>query len=156
MTDAQFASPAKTRRYEFVFCLASTIFWAGILIWVTPTLWLPWIYGNANNLFGIGLLTVVGVVMVCAGVFFAARLLFEIHGATVTGSQCTLIYRYLGTRLVHLPFGGHVKRNVRVPDLRSDKGYREAILVYRGITERVLIPLDMQGAEDLTSMLSQA
>lgn len=142
------------RRFEFAFSVGSTIFWVGILVWVGPALGLPHIYGKPNNLFGIGLLVVIAIVMLIVSVFFTYRLAFEIRGATLRDAECVVRYRYLGERVLPLPYGGRLKHRVRLPDLKSERGFRESILVYRSVVERVVIPIEMGGAQEIALALT--
>jgi hypothetical protein len=153
MGDGELTHALEGRRFELPFALVAAVLSTGLLIWLIPVLWLPHIHRSFGNLFGVSFLILLGLIMLGAAMFFASRLLFEIRGAVVTDSKCDLFYRYLGKRTLLLPFGGRVKRNVRLPDLRSESGVRYGILVHRSVQERILIPVEMVGAEDLARTL---
>jgi hypothetical protein len=91
--------------------------------------------------------------------FYVRRLrglLFELRGASLSGSTLELKYRYLGERRVRLPYEGRVHRNVKLFDFRAEKGYRLAHAVSRRPWDRVVIPLQMAGSEHLVEMLTQS
>jgi len=115
----------------------------------------PHIYGNLNNAFGIGLFLVLSSALLMLTLFLLWRIIFDLKAATVDDSKCTFYYRYLRPRTICLPFGGRLKRSVRIPDVRVTHGIRKATLVYRGLCERALIPLEMDGANDLISLLTK-
>jgi len=143
------------RRFELPFFVVSAIFWLGPPLWVGSALPLPHIYGNPSNLIGVGIVVVVAVALLVFSIFIAVRVTFEIRGARVANSECILFYRYLGQRTVRLPYRGRIKRHVRLPDLKSPRGFREGLLIYHSIVERILIPMEMNDAEDLARALTR-
>lgn len=136
MPTTEFQCLPRNGRYEVAFCIAALAFWIGVLIWIIPTLSLPHIHGNLNNLFGVGLLIVSAIAMLLAFSFAIFRTLYEIKSVVVNDSEVKTTYLHIGVRRYPMPFAGQVKRNVRMIDVRSEKGFREAFLVHSGFAQR--------------------
>ena len=157
MSDAEFSvDPAYTNTgYELPICTFAVVWFAGIVLWMACFLSFPHIYGKLKNLIPLLIVVMFSLFLIVYYTRALLLLLFEVRGASLSGRTLTLKYRYLGDRLLHLPYAGRATRNVKLFNSRAERGYQFAHEVSRRPWNRIVIPLEMSGSEQLVEILAE-
>ena len=120
----------RKRKFEFVFCIMSLVFWTWIALWFGSALGGTSVLGSNTNFVLILLTIVLSLVMIVLSFVQGALLFSEVSQIEIDGHTARIYFYHRSQRIVHIPMQARVFSSIKLFRCDAPVGFGVSAVIY--------------------------